>query len=134
MYRRTGIVSMTAVSLFLFCGQSAPVACKDPGPSKGEVIGVGVAVGAVVAGTIIAVEVHAHHTLKGCVVSGPNGTELRTGNGTKSYLLAGDTSLKVGDMVKIHGTKVKQPKGSTGDQTFTVEQLKKDYGPCKVTP
>ena len=135
MFRRTGIFSMIAVSLFLFCGQTAPATCNTQiGPSKGEVIGVGVAAGAVIA-TVVLVEVnHSHHTIKGCVFAGPNGVEIRTDNGTKTYTLAGDPNVKVGDLVKLHGTKIKKVKDSTGDQTFTVEKLNKDYGPCKATP
>ena len=142
MYRRTGIVSMIAVSLFLFCGQSAPVACNAPqqqiGPSKGEVIGVGVAaVGVIVIGTVVLVHVHnSHHTIKGCVVAGPSGVQIKSGTGSdmKTYTLSGDTNVKVGDLVKVHGSKVKKVKNSTDDQTFIVEKLNKDYGPCAATP
>jgi hypothetical protein len=127
---------MVAVSLFLFCGQTAPATCNDAhiGPSTGEVVGAGVAVGAIVVGTVVLVHVHDSHIIKGCVFAGPNGVEIRTDNGTKTYTLAGDPNVKVGDLVKLHGTKVKKVKDSTGDQTFTVEKLNKDYGPCKTTP
>ena len=140
MYRRTGILSMIAVSLFLFCGQSAPVACNQQqiGPSKGEVIGVGVAaVGVVVIGTVVLVHVHnSHHTIKGCVVAGLSGVQIQSGTGSdmKTYTLSGDTNVKVGDLVKVHGNKVKKVKNSTDDQTFIVEKLNKDYGPCTATP
>jgi hypothetical protein len=140
MFRRqAGIVSLAAVSIFLLCGDTAPASCNQTqiGPSKGEVIGVGVAAVAVVAiGTVTLVHIHnSHHTIKGCVVAGPTGVEIRTsGEGPKTYKLAGDTNVKVGDLVKVHGDKVKKVKGSTDDETFTVEKLNKDYGPCKVTP
>jgi hypothetical protein len=139
MYRRqAGIVSLAAVSIFLLCGDTAPASCNQTqiGPSKGEVIGVGVAaVAVVVIGTVTLVHVHnSHHTIKGCVVAGPNGVQIRSDNGGKTYTLAGSTNVKVGDLVKVHGDKVKKVKGSTDDETFTVEKLNKDYGPCKVTP
>lgn len=140
MYRRTGTISMIAVSLFLFCGQTAPVACNEGsiGPSKGEVIGVGVAaVGVVVIGTVVLVHVHnSHHTIKGCVVAGPSGVQIQSGSGSemKIYTLAGDTNVKIGDMVKVHGNKMKKTKNSPDDETFTVEKLNKDYGPCSVAP
>jgi hypothetical protein len=140
MYRRTGIASMIAVSLFLFCGQTAPVACTQQriGPSTGEVVGVGVAaVGVIVIGTVVLVHVHnSHHTIKGCVVAGPAGVQIQSGTGSdmKTYTLSGDTNVKVGDLVKVHGSKVKKVKNSTGDQTFLVEKLNKDYGPCTATP
>ena len=142
MYRRTGIVSMIAVSLFLFCGQTAPVTCNASqeriGPSNGEIIGIGVAAAAVITiGTVVLVHTHnSHHTIKGCVVSGPAGIQIQSGSGAdmKTYTLAGDPNIKVGDMVKVHGNKVKKVKNSADDQTFTVEELNKDYGPCKATP
>ena len=141
MYRRqAGILSLAAVSIFLLCGDTAPASCNKSqsqiGPSAGEVYGVGIAaVAVVVIGTVTLVHVHnSHHTIKGCVVAGSNGIEIRTsGDAPKTYKLAGDTNVKVGDMVKVHGDKVKKVKGSIDDETFTVEKLNKDYGPCKVT-
>ncbi|HEY0796040.1 MAG TPA: hypothetical protein VGD64_09690 [Acidisarcina sp.] len=109
--------------------------CKSSGslgPSGAEVAGVIVGVGAVI-GVGVALEVsHSHHILKGCASSGPNGLELQTG--TKNYLLSGATTdIKPGDIVRVHGSRVKQQKHSTADQTFSVEKLNKDYGPCKAT-
>jgi hypothetical protein len=68
----------------------------------------------------------------GCVVSGPNGPELQTGD--KRYALEGDAaSIKVGDRVKIHGSRVKKTRDQTGGQVYRVEKIKKDYGPCPVS-
>jgi hypothetical protein len=131
---------MIAVSLLLFCGQTAPVGCNQQqiGSRKGEVIGVGVAaVGVIVIGTVVLVHVHnSHHTIKGCVVAGPSGVQIQSGTGSdrKTYTLSGDTNVKVGDLVKVHGSKVKKVKNSTDEQTFLVEKLNKDYGPCTSNP
>jgi hypothetical protein len=118
------------------CCGSGMTNCKSSGslgPSGAEVAGVIVGVGAVI-GVGVALEVsHSHHILKGCTSTGLNGLELQTG--TKNYLLSGDTaSIKAGDVIRVHGSRVKQPKHSTGDQTFSVEKLNKDYGPCKASP
>ena len=89
-------------------------------------------VGAVVAVAIIVpIEVNkSHHQLTGCVITASNGLELQTSD-AKTYSLEGDAaSIKVGDRVKIHGSKIKKTKDSTGPQVFKVEMLKKDYGPC----
>jgi hypothetical protein len=104
------------------------------GPSGGQVAAVAVGVGAVVVGTIVLIEVHhSHHTVKGCVFSGQNGIEVQTQGDMKSYALSGDTAnIKVGDRFRFHGTKLKKVKGSAGDQTFKVETISKDYGPCKL--
>ena len=98
-------------------------------------MGAAVGVGAVIAVAIIVpVEIsRSHHTLNGCVVTGEKGLELRTSD-AKTYSLEGDAaSIKVGDKVKIHGSKIKKTKDSTGPQVFKVEMLKKDFGPCPVT-
>jgi hypothetical protein len=59
-----------------------------------------------------------------------SGLELQTSDG-KTYALEGDAaSIKVGDKVKIHGSKIKKTKDSTGPGVFRVEKLNRDYGPC----
>jgi hypothetical protein len=52
----------------------------------------------------------------------------------KTYALTGNTAgINAGDLVRLHGTKLKQVKGSAGDRTFTVERISRDYGPCKLS-
>lgn len=93
-------------------------------------------IAAVVVGTTVGVTYavkHHHHTLQGCVFSDANGLKLRTRD-AKAHTLKGDAAgIKVGDSVKVHGSKVKKAKGdSTGDQVFVVQKLSKDYRPCPV--
>jgi hypothetical protein len=124
---RPGIAAVAALTAFLCTG-----ATGSCGPSEGEVVGAGVGIGAAIAViVVVAVEVtNGHHTVSGCVVSGPNGLELQSGD-SKRYALEGDASrIKVGDRVKIHGSRVKKTKDTTGDQVYRVQKLKKDYGPC----
>lgn len=97
-------------------------------------VGLSVAAGAaIVAGTTVAVTLavqNHRHTLQGCLFSGTNGLELRTSD-SKIYALEGSAApLKIGDRVKLHGSKLKQAKDSTSDQVFVVEKLSKDYGSC----
>ena len=104
------------------------------GPSKGEIVGAAVGVGAAVAVVVLLEVNHSHHTLKGCVVSNATGLELRTSD-SRLYQLDGDVSkIHVGDKVKIHGSRIKREKNATGDQVFKVEALNKAYGPCDATP
>jgi hypothetical protein len=137
MQHKTGIVSMIALSSFLLCGASAPTDCKGSfGPSTGEVVGIGVAIGAtIVIGTVVLVHVnHSHHEIRGCVTSGPNGLQVENESDKKIYTLIGvPSNVKVGDIVKVHGDKEKQAKGSPANQDFKVEKMSKDYGPCKVS-
>jgi hypothetical protein len=136
--RRRGIVILVALGSLLCTGSTAPTQCSGfsggIGPSNGEIAAAAVGIVAVPVAvvTVIAVE-HSHHTLQGCVFSGPGGLELRT-NDAKTYKLEGDAaSIKVGDRVKFHGSHVKKAKhDDAGEQVFKVEKLSKDYGPCPV--
>jgi hypothetical protein len=135
--RRVGIAAFAGLTIFLCSGATSPTACPSGniGPSSGEIIGVGVAAVAVVGvGVVVAVEVSKnHHTLNGCVVSGPAGIEIVTSD-SKRYSLEGNAaSIKVGDRVKIHGSRVKKTKDTAGDQVYRIDQLKKDYGPCPAS-
>jgi hypothetical protein len=75
---------------------------------------------------------NSHHTLRGCVFSDPDGLKLRTTDAKVDKLEGEVAAIKVGDRVKLHGSKLKKAKDSTGDQVFVVEKLNKDYGPCPV--
>ena len=133
---------MAALASLICCGVagccgSGMTNCKSSGslgPSGAEVAGVVIAAGAVVA-TAVALEVHhSHHMLKGCASTGPNGLELQAQGDGKAYMLSGDTAnIKAGDRILVHGSRVKQPKHSTTVQTFSVEKLGKDYGPCMLS-
>ncbi len=132
-YRRTGVVSMLALSCFLLSGATAPVTCADPQPKSdaGEVVAVAV-VSVAVAGTVVLIAVHnAHHTIKGCVLKGAGGLRVQDKD-LNLYDLSGATAdLKVGDQVKVHGDKFKKAKGATS-QLFVVQKMSKDYGPCQL--
>ncbi len=139
MQSRRGIVAFVALSSLLLCGATSPSGCNSSqdqiGPSKGEVDGIAVGIVAViVVGTVVLVEVNkSHHNLKGCVTAGPDGLTLHTDGNSKVYALTGATAnVKVGDVIKVHGSKSKGKKDSAGDQDFAVEKMSRDYGPCKA--
>jgi hypothetical protein len=138
MNRRMGMVAMAALAPILLCGSTAPQGCQpQPQPSHTGAEVAGVAIGAgVVIGTIVLVEIqHSHHTIKGCVSAGANGLEVRDDRDMKNYKLVGLTeNTKVGDRVKLHGSREKHSKDSIVDSTFTVEKMNRDYGACKVNP
>ncbi len=95
-------------------------------------VGAGIGIGAVVAVVVVVAVNHNHHFMSGCVRSGSNGLELQTTDSTTVALEGDAAGIKVGDRVKIHGSKVKKTKGAPGFDAFRVDQLKKDYGPCHV--
>jgi hypothetical protein len=94
---------------------------------------VGLGIG-VIAGGGIYLGVHqTHHNLKGCVSTGPSGL-LVQGGGSRPFLLQGDTTtIKSGNVIKVHGSRVKKVKGATGDPVFLVEKVNKVYGPCPAS-
>ena len=140
MIRKNGIIAMTVLSSLIFCGAATTTQGCDNnqriGPSEGELVATTVGVVAVIAlGTVLLVEVHHdHHTIKGCATLGPNGVQVVNEGDSKTYTVTGVTDqVKVGDRVKVHGNKEKTQQGST-DRVFTVQQINKDYGPCKTPP
>jgi hypothetical protein len=139
MQFRRGVVAFVVLSSLLLCGATSPSGCNTSqdqiGPSKGEVVGAAVSIVAVVVvGTVVLVEVNkSHHNLKGCVTAGPDGLTLHTEGNSKVYALTGVMAMvKVGDVIKVHGSKSKGKKDSAGDQDFAVEKMSRDYGPCKA--
>lgn len=128
------------LSLLICCGATSG-SCNnnngglgDIGPSKGEVIGVGIAAVAVVAVAIIVpVEISkSHHTLQGCVFTTPSGLELRTTD-SRTYALSGTTAdIAPGNTLRLHGNRQKHDKDATGDQVFLVQKMQKNYGPCQA--
>jgi len=143
--RRTEKIIAIALASLVCCVSVGPTACTNGlndknfsfGPTRGQITAAAVGISAAAAVTVVViVEVHrSHHTVKGCVSSGPNGFQVQTQDDAKTYALAGNTAnITVGDLVRFHGTKEKKVKGSAGDRTFTVEKISRDYGPCRVKP
>ncbi len=100
--------------------------------SKGQVIGIFVAVAAVGAaiGVGIYFAVRQPPSITGCARSTPNGVSLLNEGDQKTYMLMGDTALlKTDERVKIKG---KKKKDSSGKPTFLVDKISKDYGACKL--
>jgi hypothetical protein len=137
--RRFGITAFGLLGVLLCTGASSSTGCQSTnsgtiGPSKAEVGGAIAGVGVVIAVVVIVAVNHDHHLLSGCVYSDGGGVKLRTSN-SQTYAIEGDPSaIKVGDMIKFHGSKVKKTGDSSGNQVFRIDQIKKDYGPCHITP
>ena len=101
---------------------------------NGIVIGIAVTAAAIATVGILLAVNHHHHFIKGCVATGPNGLELETSESTMYFLEGDQAAIRPGEMVKLHGTRVKRSKDGKAGRGFNVSQLKKDYGPCSVTP
>lgn len=117
------------------CTPGPTAAPANTGPGNGAIIAAAVGVAAVVVlvPTIIVVEQHNHHTVKGCLINGPNGLQIQeTQDPHTTYTLEGaPVDLKVGDLVRLHGDR--GPKVKKGEvRTFRVTQIKKNFGACPV--
>ncbi len=123
---RRRVIAGTA-SLALLC-------CSLTSCTKTQVALSVTAIAAVVVGTTVGVTLavqHSHHTLQGCITTGPDGPELRL-NDAKTYKLKGELAdIKVGDKLKVHGSHVKKANNTPAqEEVFVVEKVNKDYGPC----
>ena len=115
-----------AVSLTLLC--SGLTSCTRTQVALSITAGAAIVAGAVV-GITLAVQ-HSNHTLEGCITSDGNGLSLRLSD-ARVYKLDGELAdVKVGDKLKVHGSRMKKTKGNTGGEVFVVEKVNKDYGPC----
>jgi len=105
------------------------------GPSKGEVVGIAIGIGA--AGAAIGVGIYYiarhNHSLTGCVISGPNGVQLQNAGDQQTFNLAGQVAeIKPGERVRVSGKKKKKLAGAP--QEFLVEKFNKDLGSCVPAP
>ena len=96
------------------------------GPTKAEIVGVGIAAAAVV-GIVVYLVIPKHPTIEGCVET-VEGTPQLTSADHKTYtLLPGEVALVNGREFKLKG---KKHKDKAGNRQFAVKKLVKDKGPC----
>lgn len=139
--RRRGTQRVVALALasLVCCTAVGPTGCTTGplqsssggfGPSGAAVTAAAIGVGAGVVGVVILVH-HNSHTRKGCILSGPNGLEVRS-DSTTLDITGVTASAKVGDLYRLHGSMTKRAKHATGNRTFVVEKVGKDFGPCQA--
>ncbi len=131
LFFRMGII---LVCLCLLSVQT-PAQTGQIGISKGQgeaIIG-GIAGAGAAIGIVIYVAFSRPRSIKGCAVTGPNGLELKNEGDGQTFQLLGITSdVKLGDRVRVQGKKKAIGKSSSGNPTFLVVKLAKDYGACKI--
>jgi hypothetical protein len=102
------------------------------GPSGAQVTAAAIGVGAAVVGVAVLVH-HSNHTRKGCILSGPSGLEVQLGGESTVLELTGVTAnARAGDVYRLHGSMGKKAKSVSGNRTFVVEKVGRDFGPCPV--
>jgi hypothetical protein len=128
----------TALLLCGFCGLMAkPAEAQAANQIANELVLVVVVLPIVIVGGgisfLIYYDVHHSHFIRGCAVSAQGGLQLQNEGDKQTFMLTGLTpDIKPGDRVRLKGKKSK--KDSSGNRSFLVEELVKDYGPCKAAP
>jgi hypothetical protein len=123
-------IVLAGVSLF---ASPAPVKAQKI-VSNGEIAGA--IVGIAAAGVVIGVGTYyllRKASITGCAVSNQNGLELGNESDRQTYMLIGDTAdIKAGDRIRVKGKKKR--KDSSAGRKFFVQELARNYGPCKALP
>ncbi len=128
-------VPFRAFTLVLLCAflLTAVRPAKASIPTGTQVVLIFVAVGAIGAalGVGIYYAVRRSPSLTGCTASGSGGgLTLHNEGDQQTFSLTGDTAtIKSGDRIRVQGRKNKD---SSGNHTFRVDKLSRDFGPCKV--
>ena len=108
------------------------------GPSKGQIVGIFIAIAATGAAigivTYVAIHhIHTNHNIPGCVDSGAGGMTLENHADHQTYALVGEiAAIKQGERVHVSGMKERKTAGAT--RQFQVDKLSKDYGACPMKP
>jgi hypothetical protein len=98
-----------------------------------EVAGVIAGAGALI-GVGVYFAVRASHTTKGCVIQASDGLELVTGDNQRFLLLGATSTVKPGELIKVHGAKKKRVAGVSDRRSLVIDKLEKDYGACAAAP
>jgi hypothetical protein len=108
-------------------GTGAPAGSSTPSYGHGKAIGIGVGAAAAGVGAVYLMT-HRASKVSGCVEPANDGLRL-TDDKTKRTLalVPGKADIKAGERVELKG-KIK--KNATGDQSFLVKTVAKDFGEC----
>lgn len=108
-----------------------PTSSGSGTPSYGHGAAIGVGVGAAAAGVgAIYFITHRASRISGCVETSDDGLHLTDDKTKRSLMLVpGKADIKAGDRVELKG---KFKKSATGDQSFLVKTVAKDFGECRA--
>ncbi|MGH9604216.1 MAG: hypothetical protein ACRD3N_00815 [Terracidiphilus sp.] len=121
-----------AISVLCLCPLPPKAEASIPTSTQVGWIVAGIAASGAAIGVGLYFAFNHSHSIRGCAASGANGLELRNEGDQKNFHLLGMTAdVKPGDRVRVSGKHKKAPKGSSGNPTFLVEKLAKDYGVCE---
>jgi len=106
---------------------SGTYAPGTPGYGHGKAVGIGVGAAAVGVGAVYLMT-HRASKVTGCTEMTDDGLHLTDDKSKQTLtLLLGPTNIKAGERVELKG---KVRKNATGDQSFLVKRVAKDFGEC----
>jgi hypothetical protein len=142
-HRRAGLVALIVLASILLCGATAHRGSRHKMRTRSHtaagVAGFTIQPGSSERNFVLVQAFSRGNTIEGCVSAGPNGLEVLNLKDHKVYALAGATATtKAGDVVRLHGTRETEVKGGKWldggtDPTFVVQQVTRDFGPCKLS-
>ena len=126
---------LTAIVLCVSFFVLTPRHAKAQTPvSAGQAVGIFAAIAAVGAAIAVGIMIAVRHhpSITGCAAANGDSLTLLSEDDHQSYALSGDiAAIKPGDRVRLSG---KKRSDRSGNHTFEVLKLRKDYGPCHTTP
>jgi hypothetical protein len=122
------------ISFFVLIPRPANAQTGGIGPTKGQVVGIIVAIVAVgvAIGVAVTLGVHHHPSITGCATANGDSLTLLSEDDRQTYALSGDiAAIKPGDRVRLSG---KKRTDRSGNHSFEVLKVSKDYGACHAVP
>ncbi len=126
--------TVLCISFFLLVPRNAKAQTGGIGPTKGQVIGIIVAIVAVgvAIGVGITLAVRHHPSITGCTAANGDSLTLLSEDDRQTYALSGDiAAIKAGERVRLSG---KKRSDHSGNHSFEVLKVSKDYGACHAAP
>jgi hypothetical protein len=125
------VVLLSASAFARYGGTGMPTGSGSGTPSYGHGAAIGAGVGAAAAGAgAIYFLTHRTSKVSGCVETSDDGLHLTDDKTKRSLMLVpGKADVKAGDRVELKG---KFKKSATGDQSFLVKTVAKDFGECRA--
>jgi hypothetical protein len=128
LIRLAGVLLLSTAAFAQYGGMGAGTGSSTtPSYGHGKAIGIGVGAAAAGVGAVYLIT-HRSSKISGCVEPADDGLHLTEDKTNKTLsLVPGNADIKPGERVELKG-KIK--KNATGDQSFLVKTVAKDFGPC----
>lgn len=135
MMRSLRLFIATALICAFLTAFSRPAEAQSIPISQGQAVGIVVIFAAVVAAVTVAIyyTIRRPPSITGCAIAAATSLTLQNEADQQTFNLTGDiAAIKPGNRIRVKGKK--KNKDASGNRTFLVDKLSKDFGPCKAAP